>query len=174
LAFSILQSALNQLDPQTALVPRLFWLMFWVATGAFAMVLGFLWSAYTRERARSKDPAAGDAEFEADATLARTVTIAVAVTVGILFVLLVVSIWTNRPMAALGNPSVVNVATPGRRWNGKADYGTGARSVWVEVAEAAAGVPLNVVRREQAVPEGSRVLTRGSRGSRRERLQSRV
>jgi cytochrome c oxidase subunit II len=52
-------SLLDTRGPQAARIADLWWLMFWLATGVFALVVGLLAVALFRRRARRPGRAAG-------------------------------------------------------------------------------------------------------------------
>jgi len=121
---SVLQSALDPAGPQAAHINRLWWLMFWVSTGVFAIVMTFLAGAVVR-RSRSS-PAAIDPELEQNPARERllhaVVSGAVGLTVIVLFVLLIASIWTGRAIASPGPPSAVVINLTGHQWWWEAEY----------------------------------------------------
>ena len=96
----IAPSVLDPAGPQAAHISSLWWLMFWVATAVFVLVLGFLLAAFLR-RPRARVP------ITADRTLTRAVAASAVVTALILFGLLVASMWTSRAIASLGAVSEI-------------------------------------------------------------------
>jgi cytochrome c oxidase subunit II len=102
----VLQSALDPAGPAAAVIGRLWWLMFWVATGVFAIVTGLLAVAVARGR-RSR-PAEGassrEMEMRTGPLLTRAVTAGTALTVVVLFGLLVASIGAGRAIGSSPSP----------------------------------------------------------------------
>jgi cytochrome c oxidase subunit 2 len=87
--------------------------MLWTCTAVFAAVLLTLGLALVRgTRHRSES----DASLPTEKALSRTVGVAVALTVAILMVLLVASVWTGRRVASLQASSAVTVAVTGHQW----------------------------------------------------------
>jgi len=109
---SSFQSALAAAGPQAAHIERLWWLMFWVASGVFTIVTAFVLGAVFLKR---REPIRDDA-------LRVGVTLGIAATVLTLFVLLVASVWTGRAVASLGAESAVTINLTGRQWWWDAEY----------------------------------------------------
>src|SRR4051794_30226393 len=121
---SVLQSALDPAGPQAAHINRLWWLMFWVSTGVFAIVMAFLVGAVLRRSDSS--PAAVEPELRQNPARERllhaVVSGAVGLTVIVLFVLLIASIWTGRAIASPGPTSAVVINLTGHQWWWEAEY----------------------------------------------------
>ena len=111
----IAPSVLDPAGPQAAHISSLWWLMFWVATAVFVLVLGFLLAAFLR-RPRARVP------ITADRTLTRAVAASAVVTALILFGLLVASMWTSRAIASLGAASAVTVNVTGHQFWWEIEY----------------------------------------------------
>ena len=127
----VLQSALDSAGPQAAHIERLWWLMFWVTSGVFVIVIGLLAVAVVRgRRAARRAPDDGlptrDAlrahEDRTNPMLTRAVALALGATVAILFVLLVASVWTGRTVGALGAASAVTVNVTGHQFWWEIEY----------------------------------------------------
>jgi len=104
-ASTVLQSILDPAGPQAAYISRLWWLMLWVTTIVFVLVLGFLAAALLRRRRATSEQ-----------SLARAVVAAVGATVVILFGLLIASVWTGRAVASLGATSAVTIEIVGHQF----------------------------------------------------------
>jgi len=122
---TVAQSALDTAGPAAAHIERLWWLMFWVATGVFVVTMAFLAAALIRRRSpmtrrTGDDPVALHPATES--ALTSTVSIAVAATVVILFVLLVASFLTDRRVSALGAPSALTIDLTGYQWWWQVEY----------------------------------------------------
>ena len=111
----IAPSVLHPAGPQAAHIATLWWLMFWVSTAVFALVLGSLLAAFFR-RSPSRVP------VTADRTLTRAVAAAGIATTLILFGLLVASMWTSRVVASLGAASAVTVNVTGHQFWWEIEY----------------------------------------------------
>jgi cytochrome c oxidase subunit 2 len=115
----ILQSGLDSAGRQAASIQDLWWFMFWITSAVFALVLGAVAAALFRGsmRRRGRLP---DATSEAMLTAA--VSAAVTLTIGILLVLLVASVWTGRATASLGASSAVSISITGHQWWWEVEY----------------------------------------------------
>ena len=111
----IAPSVLDPAGPQAAHISTLWWLMFWVSTAVFVLVLGFLSAALLR-RSPTRVP------VTADRTLTRAVAAAAIATTLILFGLLVASMWTSRAVASLGAASAVTVNVTGHQFWWEIEY----------------------------------------------------
>lgn len=108
------QSVLDPAGPQAAHIARLWWLMFLVCTGVFVIVMAFVAIAVARGRgAHTNDEERG---------LTLGVVTGVSLTIAILFVLLVASVWTDRTIASLGAASAVSISVKGHQWWWEIDY----------------------------------------------------
>ena len=113
LAF-VAQSALDPAGPQAERISDLWWLMFWICSIVFVLVIAALLMALVRGR-REAPSTSPDTERR----LTRSVAAATIVTILLLFVLLVSSVSTGRAIATLpgdqsGDPLVLQVT--GRQW----------------------------------------------------------
>jgi len=139
---SVLQSVLDPAGPQAAHISRLWWLMFWVCAAVFVVVLAMVgWSIVRAARARrvrrreSTTPERPDVNTErADRWLGTAVVASTALTIVILLVLLVASVWTGRAMSSLGAASAVSIKVTGHQWWWQVDYEAGVPSQRVTTA----------------------------------------
>jgi cytochrome c oxidase subunit II len=115
-----LHSVLDPAGPQAVHIARLWWVMIGVSVVVFVAVISMLTAAVARGRRRAAS-GSGDPETPA-ASLTRAVGAAVAITVGVLFVLLVVSVWTGRVVASLRASSAVSVVVTGHQWWWEVEY----------------------------------------------------
>ena len=111
-ASTVLQSILDPAGPQAASISRLWWLMLWVTTIVFVLVLGFLAAALLRRRRTTSEQ-----------SLACAVVAAVGATVVILFGLLIASVWTGRAVASLGATSAVTIEIVGHQFWWEVQFG---------------------------------------------------
>jgi len=100
-----LPSVLDPAGPQAVHIARLWWLMFWVCGAVFVIVMLFVGLALVRRNRQA-----------IDSSLRAGVGAAVALTVLILLVLLVASVWTGRAIASLGASSAVSIDITGHQW----------------------------------------------------------
>jgi cytochrome c oxidase subunit 2 len=122
-----LQSALDPAGPQAAQISWLWWLMFWISTAVFAIVIGLFAAAIARGRRARIDASAPRMagpinEAETDPPLTRAVSIGVALTAAILFVFLVASVWAGRTVASLGASSAVSITVVGHQFWWEIEY----------------------------------------------------
>lgn len=108
---SVLQSALDPAGPQAMHIARLWWLMFWVTTAVFVLVIAFLIAALVRGRRLRLTVRTTDESASAPA-LMRAVSAAVLVTVVTLFVLLVASVQTGRAIGSSPSPGGPSPGAP--------------------------------------------------------------
>ena len=119
------QSVLNPAGPQAARISRLWWLMLYVCTAVFIVVIiSVLVALY---RASKKRTAVSDAvhltpEPRAERRMTRVVTGAVLLTVIILFVFLIASFRTGRATYALADPSAMVIKVTGHQWWWEVEY----------------------------------------------------
>ena len=111
----IAPSVLDPAGPQAAHISNLWWLMFWVSTAVFVLVLGFLFAAFIRGSGTR-------VSVTADRTLTRAVAGAAIGTTLILFGLLAASMWTSRVVASLGAASAVTVNVTGHQFWWEIEY----------------------------------------------------
>jgi cytochrome c oxidase subunit 2 len=107
-----MQSMLDPARPQAARISHLWWVMFWVCTAVFVLVVGFL--LYAVFCPRPQHQAVVDVVTER--RLTRAVIAAVTVTVLVLFVLLVVDFSTSRALAALSASHPLKIKVTGHQW----------------------------------------------------------
>lgn len=114
------QSALNPAGPQAARIEDLWWLMVWVCTGVFVLVMAALVGAMVKGRRRAR--AGSDALIlppppEGERRMTRVVAASLGVTVVVLFGLLVASIATGRATSPLQAPEdALTVKVTGHQW----------------------------------------------------------
>jgi cytochrome c oxidase subunit 2 len=114
-------SALHSGGPQAGRIEGLWWLMFWVCTAVFVLVMAALAAALTRRRpVESGLP--GPIPPESHRRMTRVVAGAVGVTVLILFGLLVASVSTGRAIASLSAPKAPIVKVTGYQWWWEVEY----------------------------------------------------
>jgi cytochrome c oxidase subunit 2 len=107
-----LQSVLHPAGPQAARIIHLWWLMFWVCTGIFALVVGFLLYAVLHPRQQPQTTIA-------PATGRRTATVVIAAVVMtglVLCVFLVADFRTDRALAALTTSQPLKIKITGHQW----------------------------------------------------------
>jgi cytochrome c oxidase subunit 2 len=113
-------SALNSHGVQAARIEDLWWLMFWVCSAVFVLVMVATGIAITRR----KDPVgpAGPIPPESSRRMTRVVAAAVGVTVLTLFVLLVASVSTGRAIASLSEGGGPSIKVTGHQWWWEVEY----------------------------------------------------
>jgi cytochrome c oxidase subunit II len=126
-AVQVLQSVLDAAGPESARIERLWWLMFWVATVVFVLVVaaatvGFLRGRERRLRDATAPSPHGRAEQPFDTGATPVVAGAVVATVVTLFVLLVATVWTHRAVASLGASTAVSIKVTGHQWWWEVQY----------------------------------------------------
>lgn len=110
---------LDSAGPQAGQIERLWWMMFWVCTVVFVVVVALLCIAM----ARGHDGAdKEDAAPEKKRRLARTVGAGVAVTAVILIVFLVASIQTGDAIHGIESPGARTISITGQQWWWEARY----------------------------------------------------
>jgi cytochrome c oxidase subunit 2 len=113
-----LHSVLDPAGPAAAHIARLWWVMFWtmlvVTIAVLAMVGVAVW--------RGRRPGAPREHEVEEKRLTRAVGGAVAATVVILFVFLVLSIWTGRVNASMGAASAVTISVTGHQFWWEIEY----------------------------------------------------
>jgi cytochrome c oxidase subunit 2 len=107
-----LQSVLHPAGPQAIHISRLWWLMLWVCTGIFVLVVGFLLYAVFHPRRQNQMTTAPETERRT----ATVVVAAVVMTGLILLVFLVADFWTDRALAALSTSQPLKIRVTGHRW----------------------------------------------------------
>jgi cytochrome c oxidase subunit II len=112
---SSIQSALDSAGVQAARIEQLWWLMFWVCTAVFVLVMLALAVAVVR---------GGGARSTAtpDSTLTRNVTISTVLSTIALIGLLFASVLTGRALGSLSMPDPLTVQITGYQWWWSIDY----------------------------------------------------
>jgi len=109
--------------PQAAAIARLWWVMLVTVSAVFTIVVLSIAAAVARGAIRTRRQSSPRAaETPSESALTTAVTGAAAVTVVILFVLLVFSIYTDRAVASVGAPSAVSIAVTGHQWWWEIEY----------------------------------------------------
>ncbi|HEV2106684.1 MAG TPA: cytochrome c oxidase subunit II [Thermomicrobiales bacterium] len=104
-------SALDPRGPRAERIADLWWLMFWLGTAVFVVVMGFL--AYATFRAWRRGVADGEpTDRHANPFLAG----AMAVTVLVILVVLGFSLWTSRLLVEPDEPPALTVDVIGNQW----------------------------------------------------------
>src|SRR4051812_43169532 len=106
---SSIQSALDSAGVQAARIEGLWWLMFWVCTAVFVLVMLAVAVAVIRG-------AAGRSIGTPDSTLTRNVTISITVSTIALIGLLLASVLTGRALASLNAPGALGIQITGYQW----------------------------------------------------------
>jgi cytochrome c oxidase subunit 2 len=109
---TVAQSVLDSAGPQASAIEGLWWLIFWISVGVFGVVMVLLAWAVVRRHDR---PAS-------DASLTRWVVAGAGVTVAILFVWLVASVWVGRAVASPRMSDAVTINVTGRQWWWQLEY----------------------------------------------------
>lgn len=122
-----IQSALHPAGVQAARIEQLWWLMFWVCTVVYILVMAAVVVAVVRGRR-------GQSTTTSDATLTRTVTAAIGVSTAALLGLLVASILTGRAIGSLTSPDALSVQITGYQWWWSIDYANPDPSLRVTTA----------------------------------------
>jgi cytochrome c oxidase subunit 2 len=112
---SRIQSALDSAGVQAARIESLWWLMFWVCTGVFVLVVAAVFLAVRRGRS-------GDGSRPTDRHLFVGVTTATAATIVILFGLLYASVATGRAIGAPAPENALTVRVVGHQWWWELEY----------------------------------------------------
>jgi cytochrome c oxidase subunit II len=112
---SSIQSALDSAGVQAVRIEQLWWLMFWVCTAVFALVMLALAAAVVRG-------GAGRSTGTPDSTLTRNVTISITVSTVALIGLLFASVLTGRALASLNAPDALQVQITGYQWWWNIEY----------------------------------------------------
>jgi cytochrome c oxidase subunit II len=111
--FDVNHSVLSPAGIQASSIHSLWSLMLWVCTVVFVVVMSGVLAASLRGIRNRSD---GQSRLTPDRTLARHVGVAVAVTVAILIMLLVASVWTGSRVASLHASSAVTIEIIGHQW----------------------------------------------------------
>jgi cytochrome c oxidase subunit 2 len=104
-----IQSVLGPAGPQAASVEWLWWVMFWVCTAVFVLVLGALTIAVFRGRSAGHERAP-------ERSLHASIATATGATIVVLFVLLFVSTMTGRAIISSSNENALVVEIVGHQW----------------------------------------------------------
>jgi cytochrome c oxidase subunit 2 len=107
----IAQSALDPAGPQAAQIAWLWWLIFWISTAVFVVVLAFV----ARAVSRRKGPTA-------EKSLTRSVSLGIAATTVILLIWLVASVWVSRAIASPQMSNAVSINVIGHQWWWEVEY----------------------------------------------------
>lgn len=107
-----MQSALDPAGPQSARIGRLWWLMFWICSAVYVLVIGALIYAVRRGHRREQ----ADQTPEVERTATKAIGAAVAMTVAILFVFLIADFSTGRAITALQSPEGIEIKVTGHQW----------------------------------------------------------
>ncbi len=107
-------SALHSHGVQAARIENLWWLMFWVCSGVFVLVMVALGLAITRASLPGGPP--GPIPPQPRRRMTRVVAAAMGVTILTLFALLIASVSTGRAIALLGAPKATVVRLIGHPW----------------------------------------------------------
>lgn len=113
------QSALDPAGHQAARIDHLWWLMFWVSTAVFGLVILFLCIAVVR-RASGEDKQPPPRPVQR--RLTAVVSGAVVVTVIILFIFLTDSFLTGRTLSSIEAPNARIITITGHQWWWKVRY----------------------------------------------------
>jgi cytochrome c oxidase subunit II len=111
-------STVRPAGPQAERISDLTWVMTWLGTAVFLLVIGFLFYALWRGSRRTENAAGPAAERQ----LGLWVGGAVAVTTVILFGLLVYNFRTGSALAAFAEPDALTVRVTGQQWWWEVEY----------------------------------------------------
>ncbi len=109
---TVAQSMLDCAGPQAAAIEGLWWLIFWISAGVFAVVMGFLAISVLRPSVRQAS----------DVRLTRWVVASATATVLVLFVWLAASAWVGRAVASPQMAGAVTINITGRQWWWQFEY----------------------------------------------------
>ncbi len=113
-------SALQSHGVQAARIEHLWWLMFWICSAVFVLVMVAVGAAVSRTPGETG--LAGPIPSESRLRMSRVVAGAVGVTVLTLFVLLFASVSTGREIASLGAPKATIIKVTGHQWWWEVEY----------------------------------------------------
>lgn len=99
--------------PQATHVEQLWWLMLWVCTAVFVIVMALLIAALVRRR---RAPAGGPRVEPTPRGAAKAIAVGVGVTAVILFGFLVASVLTERRLDAIETAGALTLTLTGRQW----------------------------------------------------------
>ena len=114
-------SALHSAGPQAGRIEDLWWLMFWVCSAVFVLVMAALGAAIVRRR-HPESGLPGPIPPESHRRMTRAVAAAVGVTILTLFGLLIASVSTGRAIASLSAPHATVVKVTGYQWWWDVEY----------------------------------------------------
>jgi cytochrome c oxidase subunit II len=103
------QTALGAAGPQAAAIAWIWWLVFWVCTAVFVLVLGALGLALARSRAAHDPP-------PSPSSLRNGVATATGLTILTLFGLLFASVISGRALASLPQQDAIAIEVTGYQW----------------------------------------------------------
>ena len=112
---SSIQSALHPAGVQAARIEGLWWLMFWVCTVVFLIMMTAVAAAVVRG-------AEGRSIGTPDGTLTRNVAVAIGISTVALLGLLLASVLTGRAIRSLDAPGALNVRITGYQWWWSIEY----------------------------------------------------
>jgi cytochrome c oxidase subunit 2 len=115
-----LHSALDPAGPQAERIGDLWWLMLWVTTAVFVLVMAALLIAIFRRGHGPEEP--GQIPPESRRRITRVVAGAVGVTVIVLFALLFASVGTGRALGSLSAPQALTIKLTGYQWWWRVEY----------------------------------------------------
>lgn len=154
------QSVVDPAGPQAHNIGKLWWLMFYVSSAIFILVMAFLTAAIIRARRRARESGGtGKAELKPPADRERrmrsAVVLATVVTVVILFVFLVDSFFVGRGMTAeLARKNGITIEVTGHQWWWEVRYmNVDASSIFTTANEIhiPVGVPVSLSLRSSDV-----------------------
>jgi cytochrome c oxidase subunit 2 len=106
-------SMFNAAGPQSARIEQLWWLLFWVLTVVYILVIGWFLVALLRKH-RSAERVTDDGDVGRQPM--RVVTAATVATVLILFALLAIDVWGGRGLTAATDHAAVTIDVVGHQW----------------------------------------------------------
>lgn len=113
-----IQSALDPAGPQAGRISHLWWLIFAVCAVIFLLVIGFMLYAVLHSRRDASDGAGP----ELDRRMTTMVGGASLITIVILFVFLLVSVWTGKSLSSLTAPQALTIEVTGHQWWWEVEY----------------------------------------------------
>jgi cytochrome c oxidase subunit 2 len=108
-----IQSALDPAGPGSGRIVSLWWLLFWVCSVVFALVIIFLFYSLLHSR---KYAEGAPIEINAQHKMTRTVAVCVALTSLILFVFLIASLTAGKAIFSGSGSDVVTIEVVGHQW----------------------------------------------------------
>jgi cytochrome c oxidase subunit 2 len=111
------QDALNSAGPQAAHIQDLWWLMLWMCSIVFALILAaFLLALWRAPRSSADTPPDLDAKQRPERTIRRNIATATGASAVLLFVLIVASVWTDRALARLSPHDALHIDVTAHQW----------------------------------------------------------